>query len=251
MNLKIEKIICDDSQNITKWHDEKNINLSIIKPPYISEENLNDAYLKKFQSVMGQVAMVTKPGGICCLILDEDKSSDQTMSIVPNRLMSQLFDSKKESIDWKKHEEIIWVKSLKSSVKELNHSEKWVFVNFEETPFSTIHILQRNGSEFEYVDSEERISKLDLDKKIEEEWTDSIWFVQPTKSEFQERTPFEILTRLVQIFSDKNEIILDPFSGFGGTAIVSKKLLRNFLCFDIDKNKINQALKQIKDEKIK
>lgn len=240
MNLKIEKIICDDSQNITKWHNEKNIDLSIIKPPYISEDNLNDKYLKKFQSIMEQVAMITKPGGICCLILDDNKNSNQTMSVVPSRLMSQLFDSVKEFIDWKKQEEIIWVKSPKSSVEELNPFENGVFVNFEETPFSTIHVLQRNGSGLEYVDSEERISKLELDEKIKEEWINSVWFVQPTKSEFQDRVQSEIITRLIQIFTHKNDIVLDPFVGHGTVGKVAADLGRKYIC--IEKNEINYKI---------
>lgn len=251
MKSKIEKIICDDSQNITKWHDENNIVLSIIKPPYITDEDLNDEYLTKLQNIIKQVAQITKPGGICCLILDEDKNSNQTMSSVSAKIILQMMESK-NLVDWEKHEEIIWTKSSKSSIKSINPFESGILINFEETPFSIIHVFQRNWFEFEYIDIEERVSKLDIDEKTKAEWSDSVWFVQPTKkSEFQERIHSEISTRLIRIFSDENEIILDPFAGFGGISIVSKFLKRCFLCFDIDQKKINYILKRINNETIK
>ena len=63
MNLQTKKIICDDSLNITKWYDQNNVQLSIVKPPYITEEDLNDNFLEKFQAIMKQVSKVTKMGG--------------------------------------------------------------------------------------------------------------------------------------------------------------------------------------------
>ncbi len=145
------------------------------------------------------------------------------------------------SEDWKKQDEIIWVKSPKSSTDDLNSLETGILINFEETPFSTIHVFQRNGSEFEYVDSEERISKLEMDEKTKEEWTDSIWFVQPKKeSEFQDRIPSEIIIRLIQIFTHKNDIVLDPFAGCGIVGKVAVDLSRRYIC--IEKNEINYKI---------
>ena len=242
MNSKIEKIICDDSQNITKWHSDNNITLSIIRPPYITDKDLNEKYFTEFHNIMKQTSQVTKPGGICCLILDEDKKSNEKMSSVSSKILLQLMNSE----DWKKEEEIIWVKSPKSSTEGINPIESGILINFEDTPFSTIHILQRKGSEFEYVDGEERTSKLDIDSKTKEEWSDSVWFIQPKKeSEFQERIPLEILTRLVKIFSNKNEIVLDPFAGFGSTPIISKSLKRGFFCIDKNEEKINIIKKRL------
>ena len=250
MNLQTKKIICDDILNITKWYDQNNVQLSIVKPPYIAEEDLNDNFLEKFQAIMKQVSKVTKMGGICCLILDGDKNSKETMSIVSNKLILQLIDPKITLKDWKKTEEIIWVKSSKTAVENLNPSKNHIIVDFDETPFSTIHILEKVGSEFEYVDSKDRINRLDLDEETKENWMETIWFIpQKKKSKFQERISIEILIRLIRIFSNKYELVLDPFSGFGITAIICKKYFRNFLCFDIDDKKVNRSLKLVKNNK--
>jgi len=240
MNEKIEQIICDDSQNITKWHSENNIVLSIIKPPYISDEKLNEDYLTKLQNIMKQVAQVTKQGGVCCLILDEDKNTNQTMSSVSSKILLQMMNPE-NSTSWEKCEEIIWVKSSKSSAENINQIESGILINFEDTPFSTIHVFQRKGSEFEYIDSEERVSKLDVDEKTKEEWSDSVWFVQPKKeSKFKERISSEIITRLIQIFTHKHDIVLDPFAGHGTIGKVAVDLSRKYIC--VEKNEINYKI---------
>ncbi len=244
MKSKVEQIICDDSQNITKWHNEKNITLSIIKPPYITCEDLNEEYLTKLQIIIKQIAKVTKNGGICCLILDEEKNSNQTMSSVSKNIF-QMMESKNLE-DWEKHEEIIWVKSPKSSTESINPMESGILINYEDTPFSTIHIFQRKGSEFEYVDSEERISKIDIDGEVKTEWNDSVWFVQPKKkSEFQDRIPYEIIARLIQIFTYEKDIILDPFAGQGIVCKVATELNRKYICFEKDEKNYKIAHKRI------
>ncbi|MCE2507543.1 MAG: site-specific DNA-methyltransferase [Nitrosopumilaceae archaeon] len=235
MNSKIQKIICDDSQNITKWHKENNVALSIIKPPYITDEELNDKYLTDFQNIMKQVSQVTKPEGICCLILDEDKNSYEKMSSVSSKILLQVMDSE----DWEKREEIIWVKSPKSSIESINPMENGILINFEDTPFSTVHVLQKTGCEFEYVDGEERISKLDVDDKTKEEWSNSVWFVKPKKeSEFQDRIASKIISRLIQIFTYKNNIVLDPFAGHGIVGKITVELSRKYICFEKNEIKI-------------
>ena len=245
MNSKIEKIICDDSQNITKWYDEDNIVLSIVKPPYITDEELNDAYLTKFRNIMKEIVQVTKPGGICCLILDEDKNSNQKMSAIPNKIMLHGINLE-NSKDWEKQEEIIWVRSSKSSTEDLNSLESGIWINFEETPFSTIHVLQRKGSEFEYVNGEERASKLDIDEKTKEAWSDSVWFVQPKRNKkFRDSLPVEIVTRLIKIFSSEGDLILDPFAEYGLTGVICKNQSRNFICIESDTKKSKIASDRI------
>ncbi len=44
--------------------------------------------------------------------------------------------------------------------------------------------------------------------------------------------PLEMIERIIQVSSNKDDVVLDCFVGTGTTAIVSKKLERNFLCCD-------------------
>lgn len=53
--------------------------------------------------------------------------------------------------------------------------------------------------------------------------------------------PTELIERIVKASSNKNDLILDCFVGSGTTAVVAKKLDRNFICSDIDKDYVNLA----------
>ena len=47
--------------------------------------------------------------------------------------------------------------------------------------------------------------------------------------------PVHLIDRLVLMVTDENDIVLDPFSGTGTTAISAKRLGRKFIGFEIDK----------------
>lgn len=60
--------------------------------------------------------------------------------------------------------------------------------------------------------------------------------------------PIHLLERIILMSSEENDIILDPFMGTGTTAIASKRLGRNFIGFEKDKNYCEIANKKVKSE---
>jgi len=61
----------------------------------------------------------------------------------------------------------------------------------------------------------------------------------------------EINKLFIQVSSNKNDIVLDPFVGSGTTAVACKQLGRNFICFEISKEYCDIANKRLKQENIK
>lgn len=57
--------------------------------------------------------------------------------------------------------------------------------------------------------------------------------------------PIEMVERIVKASSKKGDLVLDCFVGSGTTAVVAKKLGRNFLCCDSDKTYVNLARKNL------
>jgi len=57
--------------------------------------------------------------------------------------------------------------------------------------------------------------------------------------------PLEMIERIIKASSKKGDLILDCFVGSGTTAIVAKKLGRNFLCCDSDKTYVKLAQKDL------
>ena len=54
-----------------------------------------------------------------------------------------------------------------------------------------------------------------------------------------------LMERLIELLSDKNEIILDPFSGSGTTALACKNLNRNFIGSELDKQHYENSLERL------
>jgi DNA modification methylase len=57
--------------------------------------------------------------------------------------------------------------------------------------------------------------------------------------------PEELIERLVLASSNVGDLVLDPFSGSGTTAVVCKKNSRNFIGFELDKEYYDKAVDRI------
>ena len=64
------------------------------------------------------------------------------------------------------------------------------------------------------------------------------------------QTSLKATKRVIETFSMKGEIILDPFMGVGTTAVASKQLDRNFLGFEINPEYIEIANKRLTQKPI-
>ncbi len=61
--------------------------------------------------------------------------------------------------------------------------------------------------------------------------------------------PIHLLERIVLMSTDENDVVLDPFSGTGTTAIASKKLGRKFVGFELDEEYVEASLNKLSQEK--
>ena len=62
--------------------------------------------------------------------------------------------------------------------------------------------------------------------------------------------PEALLYRIIVSSTNKDDIILDPFLGSGTTAVMAKKLQRNYIGFEQDKEYIKLAKKRLKETKV-
>ena len=80
------------------------------------------------------------------------------------------------------------------------------------------------------------------------EWTKSIWTMNTESAKrighpapFPEELPY----RLIQLYSFKDDIILDPFMGSGTTAVSALKSNRKFVGYDISQEYIDLAERRV------
>lgn len=56
------------------------------------------------------------------------------------------------------------------------------------------------------------------------------------------------MVELVNVHSFENDLVLDPFMGSGTTGIACKRLNRNFIGIELDKNYFDVAKERIENE---
>ena len=63
----------------------------------------------------------------------------------------------------------------------------------------------------------------------------------------QLKKPVELLKKIVEITTDANDIVLDPFCGSGTTCIAAKSLGRNYIGIDISEDAVNLSCKRLNE----
>jgi len=240
----MEKIICDSIACLSKYLDEVSVSLSIVYPPVLKDEKNAAEHVEFVQKAVELIADVTRPGGICCLILTDDTNKKgDAMFPIGQKIFLKIFDAHKKSY-WHRAEEIMWIHGPESIAQKAGDKE---FVSFDDVPFSHIHVLVMEGSGLEYVEKNERVMLLDESEPEKKKLFEPFWYVQPTSdSGFHDRLPKKIVQNIVRIFSKENDLVLDPFAGEGVVASVCRNLHRNFICFENDKEKAQKAERRIK-----
>ena len=261
------QILCTDSTNVDKILPSNSVSLSIIVPPYIHLKNYYSEIreLKKLgtkeweektetgkhiafiEKSLEKIAKVTKSGGVCCLVVSNDMDPvDDVMIPTGNRIFVKIMSSKDVLNDWEIEGEFIWVKASKESTDSVEPMESGTMISSDKTPFSTIYILRRKGENIEPQGILDRLDSIRISDEKKTEISDSVWFVPFEKIDgFHDHLPKEIILRLIMVFSDEGDLILDPFSNYGITAIASKILKRNYFCIDKNLQKVKEAKNRV------
>ena len=90
--------------------------------------------------------------------------------------------------------------------------------------------------------SKPKTYKSNLDKSFHSE----VWTINPDKGNSHPAPfPEKLVENCILLSTQVNDIILDPFSGSGTVAVVSKKLNRNYIAIEVDSNYIQLAQERI------
>ena len=90
-----------------------------------------------------------------------------------------------------------------------------------------------------------------LEKEEFMESTLSIWNINPEKAKkigHPAPFPIELPKRFINLYSFKEDLVLDPFIGSGTTAVASKLMQRNYVGYEINKDYIEIANKRLRAE---
>lgn len=230
----INTIITGDAEEKLQIIDTETIHLVFTSPPYnvnVNYNTYNDAlpfneYLKKIHKIFTQCIRVLVKGGH--LLIQVANTRGQPYTPLTDYITTMLIDkiSMRGEIIWDKQNmtnATAWGSWLSPNKPSLRDTHEYILVF-------------RKGDE-------NRVGESDITRDEFIEYTKAIWRITPETNNVGHPAPFpkSLAARAIKLYSFKGETVLDPFVGSGTTCEVAKKLGRNFIGIDIDKQYCNLA----------
>ena len=131
--------------------------------------------------------------------------------------------------------------------------------NFRGTRFTNAHetlLWCTTSREAKYTFNYQNLKELNDGKQMRSDWYIPICSGKERLREINNQRshptqkPEALMYRIILSSTNKGDIILDPFLGSGTTAVVAKKLQRNFIGIEQDKEYISLAKKRLKQTKV-
>lgn len=192
-------------------------------------------------SVWKEMDRVLKPGGIVCInIGDATRTLNKSFSLYPSHARILSFFYKR---DYYNLPEILWRKQVNSPNKYMGSGMLPVGA-YTTLEHEFIIVLRKGAKRREFKSEEEKTSRRESAFFWEERnlWFSDVWFdIKGTKQRLindnlRERSaayPFELPYRLINMFSVKGDIVLDPYLGTGTTSVAAAVAGRNSIGVEI------------------
>jgi len=239
----LNTIFCKSSENMNEIPDYS-IHLMVTSPPYNVtkeyDENLTlDEYRELLKNVFSEVYKKLVTGGRACVNL-------ANLGRKPYIAMHSYIIQDMLDIGFLMRGEIIWNKASSASP-----STAWG------TWLSAANPILRDIHEYILVFSKEAFNRKNLPGKVSTitkdeflEFTRSVWtFPAESARKIGHPAPFpiELPYRLIQLYTFKDEVILDPFCGSGSACIAALKTGRHYIGYDTEKEYVELAEKRIRE----
>lgn len=234
------KFILGTAENMKEIPDNS-VHLMITSPPYnVTKEYDEDLSLSEYLTVLEnafkETYRVLVNGGRACINV-------ANLGRKPYIPLSDYISKIMIDIGFNMRGEIIWNKAASASPSTAWGSWQSAVNPTLRDVHEYILIFSKGDYKREKGDKEDTITK---EQFIE--WTKSIWtFNAESAKKIGHPAPFpeELPLRLIQLYSFKGDIVLDPFMGSGTTAIAAVKLQRKFVGYDISEEYIELAKKRL------
>jgi DNA modification methylase len=258
MKLKTTKkslnvIYNKDARNILDTiSSETKITTTITSPPYYDMKDYDsdnqvgygqtyEDYLNDLKSIFEGVFQITEENGTLWIIIDTFKRNNQVVTL-PFDLSNKL-----KEIGWLLQDVIIWKK---------DKTVPWSTNGFMQRKFEYILFFSKSVNYKSNKDSVRVYDTSQLKKwwvKYPERYNpkgkalNEVWeFPIPTQGSWGEEyirhfcpLPQSMVATMIQISSDENDIVLDPFAGSGTVLSQSAYMKRNYLGFELNTDYIS------------
>ncbi len=235
------KIICGDAFEILDKLPEKHFDLLFADPPYNLTKNFgensfrqisDDDYEAWLDSWLSKTVPLLKPNA-SIYICGDWRSSGAIQRVgtkyftARNRITWEREKGRGAAKNWKNASEDIWFFTV---------SDDYVF-NLEavKTRRKVLAPYTKDGAPKDWEKSEDGNFRVTSPSNLWTDLTVPFWSM-PENTTHPTQKPEKLLAKIILASTDENDLILDPFSGSGTTAVVAKKLNRSFVGIERDEN---------------
>src|SRR4030042_2643125 len=233
----LDHVFCCSAEYMSELPDNS-IHLMVTSPPYnVGKEYDEDLtvpdYLACLERGWTEVFRLLVPGGRACInIANLGRKPYIPLHVWITESMLRL--------GFLMRGEIIWNKAASASP-----STAWGSWRSASNPtLRDVHeyILVFSKSAFKRQNPQQRENTISNEEFLE--FTKSVWtFPAEPARKIGHPAPFpvELPYRLIQLYSFKNDVVLDPFMGSGQTAIAALKVSRHYIGYDLNPEYVNLA----------
>ena len=255
---KPNSILVADSRDLSRMGKNK-VSLTVTSPPYHNAINYQehqtseswyrgtvgisiDSWIEEMTEVFSQVYRVTKPGGFCCIVIGNEIIEGKNKLPLPALLLIRLT---KREVGWKFFEEIIWNKVTGGKKRfRVTVQHPYPTYYYPNMMHEQIIILRKPP----FHNAKDRKSKLAINDLMKKEIANSVWHIAPVPPSYRRfhpaAFPEEIPYRLIQLYSNVGDLVLDPFVGSGQTTKMARFLRRKYVGIDKSPKYVKIALKR-------
>lgn len=203
-----------------------------------------ETYLEEMKAAFSEVYRVTRDGGFCAIVIGNELSNGRIVPL-PHLFATALCS---ESGKWIFHEEIIWNK-VTGGLDRFGVTIQRPFPTYYRANIMHEHILVlRKGELNRTKDSD---SRFEIDEIMKKDISNSVWNIAPVPPRYVDHPcpfPEEIPLRLIKLYSNKSDLVLDPFLGSGQSGKAAKFLGRSFVGIEIQRKYCELASNRIEKE---
>jgi DNA modification methylase len=245
--VELNKIYNEDCLEFMKTLPDKFVDCIITSPPYMFEKEY-DSFDDTFNPTQYE-EWLTKIFEECTRILKDDGrifvnvQPIFTVNYPTHHIVSNILT--KCGLTW--GSEIIWEKNNYNCPVTAWGSWCSPSKPYLKSTWEYIEYFFKNNPK--HIGDKENISIVPDEFK---KWTTAKWNISPERrmKEFGHPAMFpeELVERILKLFTFKNDIVYDPFSGVGTTCTVCERLDRKYIGTEISKNYYDISVERVKKE---
>lgn len=200
-----------------------------------------DDYLAWLARIYKEVLAKTRPGGFCATVIGTVLLNGRHFPLPFH------FVNLADEIGWEFRQDIIWHKvtgGVKRAGSFIQHPRAGYFYPNIMTEY--IIILQKPGPQIYEGNGDS--PEIAINDAFKREVANSVWHIAPVPpGHLDHPCPFpeEIPYRLIMLYSNPGDLVLDPFAGSGQTLKVAHYLNRRFVGYEIEAGYVEYARSRI------